>query len=73
MVNNLAGETRSDVALRLSDKWRGADVARLGMDGAWQPLGMVEGPFWRPKMPFSFMCPEFFRFNISRKKEENRK
>ena len=73
MVNNLAGETRSDIALRLSDKWRGADVARLGMDGTWQPLGMVEGPFWRPETPFSFMCPEFFRFNISRKKEENRK
>jgi len=73
MVNNLAGETRGDVALRLSDKWCGADIARLGMDGTWQPLGRVEGPFWRPKMPFSFMCPEFFRFNISRKKEENKR
>ena len=67
MVNNLAGETRDDLALRLSEKWRGADVARLGMDGAWQPLGRIEGALWRPEMPFPFMCPEFFRLKVSRK------
>ena len=35
MVNNLAGEPRNDVTLRLSEKWHGAAVARL----AWAALG----------------------------------
>jgi hypothetical protein len=61
MVNNLAGETRDDVALRLSEKWRGAGVARLGMDGAWQPVGKAEDRIWRPSIAFRHMAPEFFR------------
>jgi len=68
MVNNLAGETRDDVALRLSGKWRGAAVARLGMDGQWQPCGKVDDALWRPGVPFQFMSPEFFRFRISQHK-----
>ena len=70
MVNNLAGETRDDVALRLSEKWRGADVAHLGLDGIWRSAGRVGGPLWRPAMPFQFMCPEFFRFSISQTNKE---
>ena len=62
MVNNLAGETRDDVALRLSEKWQGANVARLGMDGAWHPLGKAEAHSWHPPIAFQFMAPEFFRF-----------
>ena len=73
MVNNLAGETRDDVSLRLSEKWRGAEVAHLGMDGGWQPLGIAEGRFWRTELPFQFMRPEFFRFGISQNKEERQK
>ena len=61
MVNNLAGETRDDVVLRLSEKWRGASVARLGMDGVWQPVGNVEGRIWRPSFALRHMMPEFFR------------
>ena len=57
------------MALRLSGKWRGACVARLGMDGAWQPLGTVEGALWRPGIQFQFMCPEFFRFGIAPEKK----
>ena len=67
MVNNLAGETRDDVALRLSEKWCGAEVAHLGMSGAWQSLGKVDGLKWHPAISFQFMCPEFFRFNVSKK------
>ena len=73
MVNNLAGETRDDVALRLSEKWCGAEVAHLGMSGAWQPLGKVDGLKWQPAISFQFMCPEFFRFNVSQNKEEGQK
>ena len=62
MVNNLAGETRDDVVLRLSEKWRGAGVARLGMEGAWQPLGKAEDRIWHPDISFQHMMPEFFRF-----------
>ena len=62
MVNNLAGEVRDDVALRLSEKWRGASVAHLQMDGTWLPLGKVEGQMWRPPLSFQHMAPEFFRF-----------
>ena len=67
MVNNLAGETRDDVALRLSGKWRGAEVAHLGMDGVWHSLGTIDGREWLPSISFQFMCPEFFRFNVSKK------
>ena len=73
MVNNLAGETRDDVTLRLSEKWRGAEVAHLGMDGLWRPVGRAGEPLWRPRMPFPFMCPEFFRFSIAQRIKENRK
>ena len=62
MVNNLAGETRDDVVLRLSEKWQGAGVARLGMDGVWQPLGKAGNQAWRPPIAFQHMTPEFFRF-----------
>lgn len=62
MVNNLAGETRDDIALRLSDRWRGAEAARLGMDGAWQPMGTVDGSTWRPSMSFHYLSPEFLLF-----------
>lgn len=62
MVNNLAGETRDDVVLRLSEKWQGAGVARLGMDGVWQPLGKAGNQAWRPSIAFQHMTPEFFRF-----------
>ena len=62
MVNNLAGEMRDDVVLRLSEKWRGAGVARLGMDGAWRSLGKAENQTWRPAISFQHMTPEFFRF-----------
>jgi len=62
MVNNLAGETRDDVALRLSDRWRGAEAARLGMDGAWQPMGTVDESTWRPSMAFHHLVPEFLLF-----------
>ena len=67
MVNNLAGETRDDVALRLSGKWRGAEAAHLGMDGVWHSLGTIDGREWLPSISFQFMCPEFFRFNVSKK------
>lgn len=67
MVNNLAGETRDDVALRLSEKWRGAEAAHLGMDGVWHSLGTIDGREWLPSVSFQFMCPEFFRFNVSKK------
>ena len=70
MVNNLAGETRDDVVLRLSGKWCGADVAHLGLDGIWRSAGRVDGRLWRPAMPFQFMCPEFFRFSVSQKNKE---
>ena len=73
MVNNLAGEMRDDVVLRLAEKWSGAAVCQLDQEGKWQLRGTVDGLQWRPGMPFQFMCPEFFRFSISRKKEENRK
>ncbi|MBR2839106.1 MAG: hypothetical protein IKE55_10010 [Kiritimatiellae bacterium] len=63
MVDNLAGEVRDDVALRLSEKWRGAAVARLAPDGAWQPLGKTEDQTWRPAIPFQHMSPEFFRLS----------
>lgn len=62
MVNNLAGETRDDVVLRLSERWQGASMARLGMDGVWQPLGKAESQTWRPSIAFQHMTPEFFRF-----------
>lgn len=62
MVNNLAGETRDDVALRLSEKWRGVSVARLDMDGSWQQLGKADSQLWRPAISFQHMTPEFFRF-----------
>ena len=64
MVNNLAGETREDVVLRLSEKWHGASVARLGMDGAWQVVGKAEGLIWRPSVAFHHMVPEFFRCKV---------
>jgi len=64
MVNNLAGETRDDVALRLSDKWRGASVARLAMDGRWEPCGAVSDVLWRNGTPLKFMSPEFFKFTV---------
>ena len=73
MVNNLAGETRADVALRLSEKWRGADVSCLGLDGSWRSVGRVEGAMWRSEMPFQFMCPEFFRFSVSREEAQGGK
>ena len=62
MVNNLAGEMRDDVTLRLSEKWRGVSVARLGMDGSWQQLGKADSQLWRPAISFQHMTPEFFRF-----------
>ena len=62
MVNNLAGEARDDVALCLSEKWRGASVARLGMDGSWRQLGKADSRPWRPDISFQHMTPEFFRF-----------
>ena len=67
MVNNLAGEPRDDVVLRLSDKWRGADVSCLDLDGVWRSAGKAESTLWQSKKPFQFMYPEFFRFNVSRK------
>ena len=72
MVNNLAGETRDDVSLRLSEKWRGAEVAHLGMDGAWKPLGKADGQAWLPAISFQFMCPEFFRFSVPQKVEDGK-
>ena len=65
MVNNLAGETRDDVVLRLSEKWRGAEVAHLGMDGSWRPIGKADGRTWPSAVSFQFMCPEYFLFSVS--------
>ena len=75
MANNLAGEVRDDIVLRLSEKWRGAAVARLEMDGRWQPCGKVENSIWRFNAPIQFMTPEFLRFTIlqDNKKETDEK
>ena len=62
MVNNLAGEPRSDVALEFSKKWRGGQVEQLQMDGTWRPVGTASDAF-RPEDGFTYaaMTPEFFK------------
>ncbi len=62
MVNNLAGETRDDVALHLAEKWRGAKAFILAGDGTWRPEGVVAERTWRPSVKFGFLGPEFFLF-----------
>ena len=65
MVNNLAGEPRSDIALEFSKKWRGGQVEQLQMDGAWRPVGTASEDF-RPAEGFTYaaMTPEFFKVTL---------
>lgn len=69
MAENLAGETRDDVAFRFGTPWQGGAVCCLREDGAWQPCGTV-GERWSPGVPFESTIPVFFkvkRANPSRK------
>ena len=60
MVNNLAGEPRSDIALEFADEWKSARMERLGADGKWTPLGNAAV---QTVLPFTCeaMVPEFIR------------
>lgn len=62
MVNNLAGEPRSDIALEFAKKWRGGRIEKLQIDGTWRPVGTASDAF-RPEDGFTYaaMTPEFFK------------
>ena len=64
MVVNLAGEPRSDIALRFSAKWRGATVDVLRADGSWERMGTASERTVIPEREVMPVTPAFFRVRL---------
>ena len=68
MVNNLSGDEREGVRLAFSGAWQGAEIARLGDNGAPVPCGRADA-VWTVPFALAQMKPEF----IILKRSQNKK